>query len=92
MLQWAQRNENVCRESIADELLEEYNEGWAPQGAKVPMSREEFLHRITPTSLHLDVNWSSGYFYWDDDDMFAGHSIEIRFGKDWNITEIGLAG
>src|SRR3954454_12015358 len=51
MLEWARRSESLCRERIADELLELYNDTWAPEDAPVPMNRGEFVQRITPNSL-----------------------------------------
>jgi hypothetical protein len=91
MLEWARRSEPACRERIADELLELYNDTWAPEDAPAPIKRAEFIKRIAPSSLVRDID-GSGFFYWADDDMFAGHSIELRFRKDYTISEIGLAG
>jgi hypothetical protein len=91
MLEWARNTESACRQRIADELLEDYNDTWAPEDAPALMSREEFMRRITPNSLVLDIG-GSGYFYWGDDGLFLDHWIMVRFGKDWTITEVGLAG
>jgi hypothetical protein len=98
MLEWARRCEPKCRQRIVDELLQLYNERWAPDAmagdpetAKGLMSRAEFIQWLTPTSLVLDID-GSGFFYWDIDDLFAGHYIMVRFSKDRNITEVGLAG
>lgn len=91
MLEWARRSESECRERIADELLALYNDTWAPEDSPAPMKRAEFTKRIAPSALTLDIN-GSGFFYWTDDDMFAGHSIELRFRKDYTISVIGLAG
>ena len=91
MLEWARRSESTCRERIADKLFELYNDTWAPEEAPTPMKRPEFVQRITPNSLTRDIN-GSGFFYWADDDMFAGHWIELRFRKDYTISEVGLAG
>jgi hypothetical protein len=91
MLEWARRAERACRERIADELLELYNDTWAPEGEATPMSRAEFIKRIAPSSLVRDID-GSGFFYWADDDMFAGHRIELRFDANHVISEVGLAG
>jgi hypothetical protein len=91
MLEWAKRSESACRERIADELLELYNDTWAPEDAPAPMKRAEFTKRIVPSSLSRDID-GSGFFYWSDDDMFGGHWIELRFRKDYTISEVGLAG
>lgn len=91
MLEWARRSEPACRERIADDLLELYNEDWIPEEASDPMTRAEFIERVEPNSLRRDIG-GSGYFYWGDDDMFAGHWIELRFREDYTISEVGLAG
>ena len=91
MLEWFRRSESVCRERIADELLELYNDTWAAEDAPAPMKRAEFIKRLAPSSLTRDID-GSGFFYWADDDMFAGHWIELRFRKDYTISEVGLAG
>ena len=59
--------------------------------APAPMKRAEFIQRFAPSSLTRDID-GSGFLYWADDDMFAGHWIEVRFGKDFTISEVGLAG
>jgi len=91
MLEWARRSELACRDRIADELLELYNDTWAPEDATVPLKRAEFIERITPDALTRDID-GSGFFYWADDDLFAGHLIELRFDENYTITEVGLAG
>ncbi len=90
LLDWARRTESACRERIADELLELHNDTWIPEGT-TPMGRAEFIKRISPNGLVRDTD-GSGYFYWADGDMFAGHWIEVRFGKDQTISQVGLAG
>lgn len=91
MLEWARCSESQIRQEIADELLELYNDTWAPEDARHQMTRTEFCDRITSNSLVLDID-GSGFFYWADDDLFAGHWIELRFNGDLTISEIGLAG
>jgi hypothetical protein len=90
MLAWARRTERACRERIADDLLETYNDIWAPEDATTPMIRAEMIDRVVPNSLVRDID-GSGFMYWDDD-LFAGHLIEVRFDSDLTITEVGLAG
>jgi hypothetical protein len=91
MIRWARRTEFACRQRIADDLLESYNDTWAPEGEAGSMSRSEFTKRLTPESLVLDID-GSGFFYWCDGDLFAGHYIVIRFDTDWSISEVCLAG
>jgi hypothetical protein len=91
MLAWARETEHDCRERIADELLELYNDSWAPEDSTSPMNRAEFMKRLVPSSLVRDID-GSGFFYWLDGDLFAGHWIEVRFDEGYAISEIGLAG
>jgi hypothetical protein len=91
ILEWARRTDCDCRARIADELLELYNDTWAPENATTPLSRAEFTNRLVPSSLVRDID-GSGFFYWADDNMFAGHWIEVRFDQDHVISEVGLAG
>lgn len=91
MLAWARRTESGCRERIADELLELSNHTWAPDDSTAPMNRAEFMKRLVPSSLVRDID-GSGFFYWADGDLFAGHWIEVRFNQNFAISEVGLAG
>jgi hypothetical protein len=91
VLEWARRSESLCRQRIAVELLGTYNDAWAPEDAPSPTSRATFCHRISPSSLVLDVD-GRGFFYWADDDLFAGRWIELRFRQDLATSEVGLAG
>lgn len=91
MLDWARRMESDCRERIADELLDVYNESWRPTSATNRVTRAAFIKRITPKSLVLDID-GSGFFYWTANDLFEGHIIELRFRKDFKISTIALAG
>jgi hypothetical protein len=72
MLEWARCTEPECRDRIADELLELYNDAWAPEGATTPMSRAEFINRIAPSSLVRDID-GSGFFY-----QRSGKGLETR--------------
>lgn len=91
MLEWARDSDSLCRETIADKMLDLHNDTWAADDAQGPMSRSTFCERIIPYSLTLGIS-GSGFFYWDDDDLFAGHWIELRFRKDLTISEVGLSG
>jgi hypothetical protein len=96
-LAWARQAEPHCRQQIADDLLECYNEVWAntdPDDADDgpgPMTREEFISRIRLGAIHLDTN-GSGVWYYDDQDLFAGHVIEIWVSKDRVFSGAHLAG
>jgi hypothetical protein len=60
----------------AKELLPIKNENWLDDGEK-PLTADEFISR-----MHLDSIFAGGEgefeFWHDDDDMFLGHSIQVR--------------
>ena len=76
-LQWAREFEPHCRDQIANDLLDCYNEVWAdedPEEGQPPHTRGEFLSAIRPSGISLFDNGSSSWSY-DPGDLFAGHSI-----------------
>jgi hypothetical protein len=91
MLNWARNGESACRQRIADDLYDVYINNWVSESTTTSLLRTQFMKRIEPNSLVRDFN-GGGYFYWQDDGLFAGHWIEVRFNASWQITEVGLAG
>jgi hypothetical protein len=83
-LTWAREFEPQCRERVADDLLDLYNDAWAdddPEEGPPRLSRAEFLAAIRPSGLSL---YSSGMSSWSYDagDLFAGHGIWVVADKD----------
>lgn len=91
-LEWARRSEPTIRQRIADELLNVYNEDWTDDDAGMrKVTRDEFLKRIGPNSITLETDGESAWYY-QDDDLFAGHWIEVRLRANKDIFQVGLAG
>jgi hypothetical protein len=90
-LDWARTTESECRNKIADDLLATYNEIWAEDNVIGQISREIFINKIVPESLILHLD-GEGTWYYQDSDLFAGHSIEILIEADRSFNEAHLAG
>src|SRR5262249_16801368 len=96
-LAWARAAEPRCRQQIADNLLECYNEVWTnpdpndPGDGPGPATRDEFIPLIRPSGLHLHTDGSAVWYY-EDADLFAGHAIEVWVGKDREFSGGHLAG
>ena len=90
-LDWARTTESECRNKIADDLLATYNEIWAEDNGMGQISREIFINKIVPESLILHLD-GEGTWYYNDSDLFAGHSIEISIEADRSFNEAHLAG
>lgn len=74
-LAWARKFELRCREKIADDLLDVYNQLWAdddPEKGPPPHTRAEFLATIRPCRMTLHPNGSSSWDY-DSGDLLTGH-------------------
>ena len=82
-LRWSCGVEAGFRQRIADELLDCYNDNWATddEEGQRPVSRDEFLKIIALRSIVLDTDGSACWYY-SDDGLFAGHSIEVRVGEE----------
>jgi hypothetical protein len=96
-LAWAKVAEPLCRNHIADELLDCYNENWAnadcdleeqPPGV---LTREEFLRAIRPDTIQLhpagNAVWSYGH-----DCLFGDHVIQVWVNKEGVFSGAHLAG
>jgi hypothetical protein len=90
-LDWARKNESRCRNKIADDLLELYNDVWADDDSIGQLTREDFIERILPESLNLNTD-GSGIWYYRDSNIFAGHSIEIFIESDRSFRKAHLIG
>ena len=65
---------------------------WASEAGDVPLPTLESFTR----ALRLEtVQFHPGritFWYYEDQDIFAGHALEVRLHPDGRISEIGLAG
>ena len=88
-LKWAREVESKCLQRIADDLLDCYNDDWRSENAP-PITRKEFIQRITPKSIVVNTD-GSGFFYFSDGGMFGHHLIELRVDNR-RFHEAALAG
>ena len=73
-----QSGEPRLREHAADGLLELHNENWC-EGT--PISRPEFVSRLTIEAIFVDFDGSVSVCY-DDGDLFWGHFVHVNLGAD----------
>lgn len=85
-IQW----DSQIRPKIIAEFLDLKNETWRDEDEPA-LSADEFIGRLSIDSImvHLD---GSFIIYYNDDDMFSGHSIEVLGSFDEGITAASLAG
>ena len=83
---WSER----LRHCIADKLLPLKNGTWLEED-ETAYTEGGLLERITLQSIHFGE--SGRITFWHaDDDLFAGHDIEVRADEERGVTEVGLAG
>jgi len=87
--------ERNIRFAAADELLENAND-WAADSCEdgedpEEITRESFAERIGIESISIDPDGEITVFY-DDDDMFWGHSIVVTADAAGNVSDATLMG
>lgn len=78
-LLWARTAEPACRDRIADEMLDGYNDNWAdddPEEGAPLLDRVGFVARLRLCGISLYYTGNAEWHY-SDGDLFAGHSILI---------------
>jgi hypothetical protein len=93
-LAWARGAEAACRERIADDYLEVYNQAWAdddPDEGPPPLDRAGFLAHLRLAGISLFHTGSSDWVY-DPGDLFAGHGISVYAGADRVFGRASLFG
>jgi hypothetical protein len=83
-LAWAREFEPQCRERVADDLLDLFNQSWAdddPEEGPPTHTRAEFLAAIRLSDLTLYPGGAS-HWYYDPGDLFAGHRIWLMVDAD----------
>jgi hypothetical protein len=78
------------REAIAEELLDTYNDSWRDDGDGKRLSRAAFKRRPSLQSVVVASGRTTVYF--DDDELFLGHTIEVRLSARGRVSEVCLAG
>lgn len=61
--------------SIADGLLALYNDSWRPDSIPLPVSKKEFLGKLSLETLDIGVGGFCAYF--SDGDLFAGNVVSV---------------
>ena len=57
-----------------------------------PISRDEFVARLRPSSVSIESDRSAALEFEDEEDMFRGHAIVVRFDPESAIVGADLDG
>ncbi|WP_020473596.1 DUF2262 domain-containing protein [Zavarzinella formosa] len=87
-LAWVQGNEEQARLAVADDYLAVFNREWTEEG---PITREEFARRIELIEIGFGPDGAPNLWY-DDGDLFAGHSISAYFDANGRFRNASLFG
>lgn len=87
---WLESNESVARDFCAAKLLDLKNETWLEEGEE-PLSQDKFRNTIALCSI---IAFGDGSFtlYFDDNDIFWGHSIAVEIDENLVLQDAELAG
>ena len=78
-----------AKEYSAYKLLELKNDSWLEEDEK-EVTEKEFKERMRFTGLHIFSE--SATFYFDDDDLFWGHTIEVTANQKLEFTNADITG
>jgi len=79
----------TLRRVVAEDYLELYNGTWR-QDDDEELDQDGFIARITPTGVDVDEDRVEIYF--DDGDLFGGHTIIVSLDAELQVTDVKLAG
>lgn len=88
ILLFLREHEPEARLVAADELLEIYNAEWNEGD---PLEEEEFMERLTLDDVNIAPDGSAELFY-QDDDLFAGHTVLVTVDAQGNFSDADIAG
>ena len=88
LLTLREKDEDIRRE-FARKLIELCNEDWNPDEQ---LTEEEFAGRIKLQGVVVNSGDEDAELFYDDDDIFAGHSVSAFMNFDGRISEPNLAG
>ena len=80
----------AVRASMVAELLTVKNESWLEEG-QAELSEADFLSAVRLTSVSVDA-YGGFDFWYDDGDLFYGHSINVTGSLSQGITEVAFHG
>ena len=75
---------------IVAELLPLKNEAWLAED-EAPLAESDFLSRIALEAIHVHADGLT-QFYYEDGDLFFGHTIIVGREGDGEISEVQIAG
>ena len=78
-----------AKEYSAHKLIELKNDSWLEEDEK-EVTEKEFKERMRFTGLHIFSE--SANFYFDDDGLFWGHTIEVTVNQKLEFTNADIAG
>lgn len=80
----------LMRQAIVAELLPLKNDTWLEED-EAPLEAEEFLRRLTVSSVAVGGDGSFD-FYFDDGDLFWGHAVIAAFDPESASFSVNIAG
>jgi hypothetical protein len=88
-LEWLQDHEGQARRSVAEEMLEVYNDAWLEEGG--PLTAAELFRRLELLRVGFEEDGSLLLSY-DAGDLFGGHVVDAEFGPNHSFRGAGLVG
>lgn len=89
-LNWLTKSKNLVNEVIIRDLLPLKNENWLEENQSA-ISEEDFINSIHLTSIDFNKNAAFELFF-DDGDLFWGHSISVSVNAKREVKEATIAG
>jgi len=86
-LDWIREHEGDALRFVGDQLLGDYNGGW---NRGEPMTLETFIAAIRLDDITLRKQTTT--IYYDDGDLFLGHSILLELTEDRQFESAYIAG
>ncbi len=83
---------NKCsKQAIVDEMLSNYNNGWAEEGEQ--LTHSEFVDQLHSPVVHIS-EFDSSIFYDTKDDLFHGHSLFVEYErfKNFKFSSLSMIG
>jgi hypothetical protein len=76
--------------AMTDQLLALKNDAWLDKDEPA-LTKEEFWQRVTLSGIAFYAD-NSAAIYYDDDDLFLGHTIEISVAENGEYRTAHLVG
>ncbi len=81
----------AMRGAATADLREIFNNGWREKGTP-SISAREFSRRMSLSGVNVYAEDGSAEVFYEDDGMFAGHSITVSLDADGEVEEATIAG